>query len=327
MSKNYQLTIIMSNYNQAVYIEKAIQSVLAQKLNFDYKLLITDDCSTEDNSVDIIKKYVENYENIEAIFADNNGGYLTNILRAKENTKTEYFCLLDADDYWTDTEWLQRAFDFLESHGDYAIYEANVLTLQDKTTKPFLPPKIVSGTYTIEDFVDNKLFPITQTTGMFFRNTIFKNGIPKIMKTAIGTLSERSFEGDVNRFIMHLKTGKVFYDKRPVGIYRITSNGIWVRLKNSEKNLLNARAYMDYYRYYQEYIEFFSNRSWFFFQKYLDAKQKETMQFTHNEEYISTNELSNANAVYQFCHENAGTLRKNNEIYHKLKKIYHIIKS
>ena len=84
---------------------------------------------------------------------------------------------------------------------------------------------------------------------------------------------------------------------------------------------------MDYYRYYQEYTEFFSNRSWFFFQKYLDAKQKETMQFTHNEEYISTNELSNANAVYQFCHENAGTLRKNNEIYHKLKKIYHIIKS
>lgn len=327
MNKNDQLTIIMSNYNQAVYIEEAIQSVLAQKVDFNYKLLITDDCSKKDNSIPLIKSYVDKYANIEAIFAEKNGGYLTNILRAKERTKTEYFCLLDADDYWTDMEWLQRAFDFLESHKDFSIYEANVLTLRDKATKPFLPSTIGTGIYTMKDFVANKTIPITQTTGMFFRNTIFKDGIPQIMKDAVGTLSERSFEGDVDRFIMHLKTGKAFYDKQPVGVYRLTPNGIWVRLKKSEKSLLNARAYMDYYGYYQEHKEFFSNKSWFFFQQYLEAKQKETIQFMHNADFISKDELSNANEVYQFCHENAGTLQKNNDIYGKLKQIYHIIKS
>ena len=44
-----KLTIIMSNYNQEQYIEKAIESVLMQNVNFKYKLLITDDFSQKDN--------------------------------------------------------------------------------------------------------------------------------------------------------------------------------------------------------------------------------------------------------------------------------------
>lgn len=94
---DYKLTIIMSNYNQEQYIEKAIESVLAQKTNFDWQLIITDDNSVKDNSVEIIKKYAEKYpEKIVALLNKENGRYLKNVLRAKAITKTPYFTLLDA---------------------------------------------------------------------------------------------------------------------------------------------------------------------------------------------------------------------------------------
>ena len=54
---SYKVTIIMSNYNQEKYISQAIESVLNQKTNFPFQLIITDDFSTNDNSIKIIKEF------------------------------------------------------------------------------------------------------------------------------------------------------------------------------------------------------------------------------------------------------------------------------
>ena len=260
----YDLTIIMSNYNQADLMKKALNSIFDQVVNFNYKVIITDDCSNKDNSIAVISEYVSKHDNVEPIYSKENGGYLVNVLRAKRRTKTKYFCLLDADDFWTDKHFLQKAFDFLEKNPDYAIYESNVYVLPfdaDESnyskSRTFVSSKFKTGTYTKEMFVNNVPIPITQTTGMFFRNTIFCDGIPKIMEEAIGTQAERSFEGDWDRFVMHLKTGKAFYSADVVGVYRLTKGGIWSRLSPSEKSLLVARAYMDYCRFYQSDYGFF----------------------------------------------------------------------
>lgn len=303
---DYKLTIIMSNYNQEAYIEKAIKSILSQKVDFLYKVIITDDYSVKDNSRDIINKYVNENENIEAIFADSNGGYLTNILRAKAVTKTKYFCLLDADDYWIDMYFLQRAFDYLEAHDEYTIYEGNVYVLpidsdDNGKLKCFISNRLMNGTYTKEDYVSGKNIPITQTTGMFFRNVIFAHGIPKIMKDSIGTLSERSFEGDHDRFIMHLKYGKAYYDCKPVGVYRLTPNGIWTRLNKSQQSLINARAYMDYYRFYESNADFFANKAWTFMIESLESKLDEIRNFAYDKKIYTDGEIKNINEIYMFC--------------------------
>lgn len=51
------LSIVIANYNYGRFLEEAIQSVLSQSCN-DYELIIVDGGST-DNSVEIIKKYVD----------------------------------------------------------------------------------------------------------------------------------------------------------------------------------------------------------------------------------------------------------------------------
>lgn len=51
-----KLVCIMPSYDKADTIAKSIQSVLAQKANFAYKLIIVDDCST-DGSYDITREF------------------------------------------------------------------------------------------------------------------------------------------------------------------------------------------------------------------------------------------------------------------------------
>ena len=50
-------------YNHEPFIRQTIESILAQKVNFDYEILIHDDAST-DNSQNIIREYTEKYPDI-----------------------------------------------------------------------------------------------------------------------------------------------------------------------------------------------------------------------------------------------------------------------
>lgn len=261
---DYKLTIIMSNYNQEQYIEKAIESVLAQKTNFYWQLIITDDNSVKDNSVEIIKKYAEKYpEKIVALLNKENGRYLKNVLRAKAITKTPYFTLLDADDYWTDENYLQNAVDYLDANPDKVIYARNVECLDESGKKwLFIPENTPDGDFTMEDYLNNRIV-IPQTTGGVFRNVIFAHGIPKIMSDAIGTVHERSFEGDFDRFIMHLKYGGAHFENKASGVYRVLSAGIWSRMNTFERHAIQAQTLVDYDEYFEhKYARFFIKSAW-----------------------------------------------------------------
>ncbi len=334
MNDQYELTVIISNYNQEKHIAETIDSVLSQRVNYPFQIIITDDFSCQDRSKDIIRDYEAKYDFIRAIFAKENKGYLTNILRAKERTKTKYFCLLDAEDYWTDRDFLQRAYDYLEEHEEYTIYEANVrvvpedLDAMKDSGHPFISPRRLSGTYSKEMLLTNKPVPITQTTGMFFRNCIFSKGVPEIMKKAVGTRSERSFEGDTGRFMMHLKEGPAYYDKRIVGVYRLTRDGIWNKLTEAKKQIINARAFLDYYQYYGSDAAFFVNRAYALLQDYIAEKNNELAGFVKERELIDEYEYLMVNDVYRFCKEYKREIRTGKKgLKQKAKQIIGILRT
>lgn len=330
MKDPYELTIIISNYNQDKHIAETIDSALSQRVNFPFKIIITDDYSCNDRSKEIIRDYVSRYGNIEPIFGEENKGYLANILRAKAKTRTKYFCLLDADDYWTDKDFLQRAYEFLNTHEKYSIYEANVEVAQEdgKGRFPYISQRYKQGTYSKEMYLKNKPIPITQTTGMFFRNSIFINGIPQFMEDAVGTRSERSFEGDTGRFIMHLKYGLAYYDNSISGVYRITKNGIWTSLSEAKKQIITARFYPDFYQFYGSDVGFFVTKAYKSLQAYLAEKQKELTVLIRQDEFIDEYEKLMFNDVYDFCmrYANEINVEKNNSI-EKVKRIIKIMRA
>ncbi|MCM1500047.1 MAG: glycosyltransferase, partial [Clostridium sp.] len=125
MNNNIEMTIIMPSYNRGEYIAEAIESVLRQKVTFDYKLVVADDGST-DNSLDVVDNYKDKYpDKIEIMISEKNHGLLPNCIRVYEKMKTKYFGMLDADDYWIDEKFLQKAYDFLEKNSEYVMYGCN----------------------------------------------------------------------------------------------------------------------------------------------------------------------------------------------------------
>lgn len=245
-----KLTVLMPSYNRGAYINEAVTSVLNQKANFGVKLIITDDCST-DGSIEIIKKMQEKYpEKIEIILSEKNERLLANILKAQVRVQTEYFCVLDPDDYYTDELFLQKAVDYLEEHKDFTIYGSNCMMLyEDKKEKPFIENNVKENVFDFNDLLQDKAI-ITQTAASIFRNVVYSNGIPQIIKEAIDTPSESSFRADTGRYILHLGKGKAFFKNEIVAIYRIHKDGIWTKENQFHRNLLAVRAYYDYFRYF-----------------------------------------------------------------------------
>lgn len=269
-----KLTILMPSYNRGQYIRKAVSSILAQKKNFGIKLIITDDCST-DGSVEIIQELQEKYPDIiEIILSDKNERLLANILKAQVKVKTEYFCVLDPDDYYTDELFLQKAVDYLEEHKDFTIYSSNCMMLyDDKSEKPFIENNVKEVVFNFDDLLKNRVI-ITQTAGSVFRNVVYNEGVPQIIKEAIGTPSESSFRADTERYIFHLKKGKAFFKNETVAVYRIHKDGIWTKENQFHRNLLAAQAYYDYFRYFNYTHEYFIYHSLFYAKECFEELKK-----------------------------------------------------
>ena len=95
-----KISIVLSTYNGEKYIEQQLDSIRTQELEAD-EVLISDDCST-DNTVKIIKKYIEKYnlDKWEITQNEINKGWKQNFINGIENAKGEYIFTCDQDDIW-----------------------------------------------------------------------------------------------------------------------------------------------------------------------------------------------------------------------------------
>jgi CMP-N-acetylneuraminic acid synthetase len=89
------VTVYITNFNYEKYLQKAIESVLAQTMQ-DYELFIIDDGST-DNSKSIIEGFKQ-HDKISVIFQQNKGLNITNNV-AMRAANGKYLMRLDADDF------------------------------------------------------------------------------------------------------------------------------------------------------------------------------------------------------------------------------------
>ena len=86
-------------YNSAEYMEKCIKSCLAG--GDDIEVIIVDDGSTKDNTLEIAKKYEEQYPGIVKAVHQENGGHGQAVNTGLANATGVFFKVVDSDD-WVD---------------------------------------------------------------------------------------------------------------------------------------------------------------------------------------------------------------------------------
>ncbi|KTD24354.1 glycosyltransferase [Legionella lansingensis] len=133
-------TVVVSCYNQKHYIDEALQSVLGQQTNFDFNILISDDCST-DGTREIITDYQSLYpEKITAISRRQNIGAGRNYIEAHKMATGDIIFHLDGDDVMLPGK-LQKQFDVFQEETvnlvfHRALYFSDDASYQAETGNP-----------------------------------------------------------------------------------------------------------------------------------------------------------------------------------------------
>lgn len=164
-----KVSVAIITYNHEKYIEKAIRSVLAQKTSFSLEIIVSDDCSGDGTPAVIQKLQKENSDCIVPILRKKNVGMKRNSIETLKACKGEYAAFLEGDDYWTDSQKLQKQVDFLEEHRDYAATYHACKVIDHQETEIELPGTFTaSGEYQAKD-MENYLIP-GQTSTVLARN-------------------------------------------------------------------------------------------------------------------------------------------------------------
>lgn len=94
-----KVSVCVVTYNQEKYIGKCLQSIVDQDTDFDFEVIVGDDCST-DGTRTIVASFAERYPGIvRPLFHEKNLGPTKNYLSVHNQAKGVYVAHLDGDDY------------------------------------------------------------------------------------------------------------------------------------------------------------------------------------------------------------------------------------
>ena len=165
--KDPKLSVILITYNHEKYIEKALDSVLSQVTDFPFEIVIGDDCSPDDTK-NIIREYRDKYPDIIRIVhrEKNTGRPTLNVYETTMKCRGDYLAYLEGDDYWTDSDKLQKQMDFLNEHPEY-IACTHSHKMIDDNGNDITDPEILkisdmykwSGEFTMDDFEKSGFWP------------------------------------------------------------------------------------------------------------------------------------------------------------------------
>lgn len=118
MISEIKVTICCLTYNHELYITKAITSFLEQKTDFDFEILIFDDCSLDSTTEIIMKLQSSNKDKIRVIYPKENtfSKGKTVFFDLILGARGEYLAFCEGDDYWVSDKKLQDQVNYLEKN-------------------------------------------------------------------------------------------------------------------------------------------------------------------------------------------------------------------
>lgn len=93
-----KVSVCVVTYNQEKYIRQCLQSIIDQETDFDFEVIVGEDCST-DGTRAIVQEFVEKYPGVvKPIFHTTNVGPSKNFILVHQQAIGEYIAHVDGDD-------------------------------------------------------------------------------------------------------------------------------------------------------------------------------------------------------------------------------------
>jgi glycosyltransferase involved in cell wall biosynthesis len=218
--ENSMVSVNMITYGHENYISQAIEGILMQETNFEYDLIIADDCSP-DHTQEIVERIIKNHPKgykIKYFRHKKNIGMQANAMFAFEQCQGKYIAICEGDDYWTDPLKLQKQVDFLETNSEFTFSMGRVDIFVENTGEVIKMKEHVNPNkeeaYTLKDYIKN---PFSQTSSFVFKNST--EPFPEWF--------HHVHAGDQSLVV--IKTGvngKIKYHQDCFSIYRVNENSV-----------------------------------------------------------------------------------------------------
>ena len=229
------ISVVLLTYNHERYVKESLNSILNQKFNGNWEIIIADDCSN-DCTFEIIQLIKNKHKSfsINAYSNELNLGLSKNYEKAILNAKGKYIAYLEGDDYWIDVSKLQKQFDFLENNSkfilafhDFVLVDANGLIISDKNLNNIAIKKDRSK----KDMITGCLI---HQNSMMFRNVI--------TKFPLGFFKAKNHDTFLIAYLS--RWGEAGYVKCNPLHYRIRENTLWSSLSGKEKHFNGLITYL-----------------------------------------------------------------------------------
>lgn len=141
------LSVHLITYNNEQHIEDTLQSILKQNVDFDYEIVIGDDCST-DSTLDIINAYSTKYPNLFKVQKNEAQlGILKNFKSTLDRCNGTFVFDIAGDDMLKTNDALQKMVDILKNNNDLGFVDSGFDSFYEdkKITIPFKNKLVINS--------------------------------------------------------------------------------------------------------------------------------------------------------------------------------------
>lgn len=210
------VSVAIITYNHEKYISKALDTVLAQQTDFDYEIVIGEDCSS-DNTRSILLDYKDRYpDKIKLICNERNLGAHRNAEQTLRACSSTYVAVLDGDDYWASPDKLQKQVHFLDTHPEFVLcFHDALICYEDGSREPTRYRPYQKAFISVEDLLLDNVIPTSSV--MFRRGTVAK--VPEWVSALK--------MGDWPIYILYALHGPIGYIDETMSVYVVHREGVW----------------------------------------------------------------------------------------------------
>lgn len=236
--QDIMVSILVVTYNQEKFIERALNSLIAQKSKYRYEILVGDDASS-DSTPDIIQRVAAKnpQANIVPVLRKGNMGATKNLLDLMKRARGKYIACCEGDDCWYGTDRLDTQVDFLEANREYSAHcgkvyliDENDQIIPDDTipkSKQFW--KFDKQIYTFEDFAEWRM--PCQVSALLFRKKFLE------IQENLDICLAHPVVGDKSMMLALLTLGNIYCSDEVMGRYRVCTTTSHYMQQYEEKNL------------------------------------------------------------------------------------------
>lgn len=156
MNNTVKLSVIVPTYNHSSYIQKCIESILMQKVDFEYEVLIGDDCS-QDDTQNVLKSMEKTLPtNFHIFYREKNlgVGINGNVRDLQSRALGKYIVTIEGDDYLTYEYKFQKQVDYLDANPKCFAVAHNCDVVDEKSNlKDEEYPECKQNLYTYEHYL------------------------------------------------------------------------------------------------------------------------------------------------------------------------------